>query len=291
MANKLTVKQFFERFASDDICLEHVMDLRYGRTRECLNPKCAKPTEYYRLTKRPAYTCKLCGWHIYPCAGTPFENTRTPLQYWFYAIYLFTTTRHGVPAKELQRQLGVTYKTAWRMGHEIRKYIAKVDGDGDLGGHVEVDETYVGGKEHRGNLGRPTERSSDKTAVFGMVQRGGEIITRVVPDAKRETLIPLIEQHVTPGTVISSDAWKAYKGLRKLGYKHAAVNHFREWVRGDVHTNTLEGFWSQFKNSVRGTHKSISRKHMQKYLREFEFRFNHRKTVSSVMFDRLIQAF
>jgi transposase len=288
---KLTVRQFFERFPSDDSCLDHLMDLRFGRARECLNPKCAKPTEYYRLTKRPAYTCKLCGWHIYPCAGTPFENTRTPLQYWFYAIYLFTTSRHGVPAKELQRQLGVTYKTAWRMADKIREYIGKVDGDGDLGGHVEVDETYVGGKEHRGNLGRPTERSSDKTAVFGMVQRGGEIITRVVPDAKRETLIPLIEQHVTPGAVISSDAWKAYKILRRLGYKHAAVNHFREWVRGEVHTNTLEGFWSHFKNSVRGTHKSISRKHMQKYLREFEFRFNHRKSLSSEMFDRLIQAF
>lgn len=289
MATKLTVRQFFECFPDDDTCLDHLMDLRFGRIRECLNPKCVKPTEYYRLTKRPAYTCKLCGWHIYPCAGTPFENTRTPLQYWFYAIYLFTTTRHGVPAKELQRQLGVTYKTAWRMADQIRQYIGKVDGDGDLGGHVEVDETYVGGKGR--TTGHPDPKKADKTAVFGMVERGGEIITRIVPDAKRETLFPHIVEHVKPGTVISSDAWKAYRGLRKLGYKHAAVNHFREWVRGDVHTNTLEGFWSHFKNSVRGTHKSISRKHMQKYLREFEFRFNHRKTSSSVMFDQLIQSF
>ncbi|HSY06296.1 MAG TPA: IS1595 family transposase [Steroidobacteraceae bacterium] len=287
---KLTVRQFFERFPSDDTCLDHLMDLRYGRVRECLNPKCAKPTEYYRLTKRPAYTCKLCGWHIYPCAGTPFENTRTPLQYWFYAIYLFTTTRHGVPAKELQRQLGVTYKTAWRMADKIREYIGKVDGDGDLSGHVEVDETYVGGKD---NLpGRPTiERESKKTAVLGMVERGGEVITRVVSDVKGETLLPLITEHVKSGTFISSDQYRVYKKLRKLGYRHAAVNHMREWVRGDVHTNTLEGFWSHFKNSVRGTHRSISRQHMQKYLREFEFRFNHRKTSSSVMFDRLIQAF
>jgi len=136
----ITVKEFFERFSTDDICLEHVMDLRYGRTRVCPNPKCAKPTEFYRLTKRPAYSCKLCGYHIYPCAGTPFENTRTPLQSWFYAIYLFTTTRHGVPAMELRRQLGVTYKTAWRMGHEIRKYMGIVDGDDGLSGHVEMDD-------------------------------------------------------------------------------------------------------------------------------------------------------
>jgi len=155
--------------------------------------------------------------------------------------------------------------------------------------HVEVDETYVGGKDR--SMGRPTEDSgSKKTAVFGMVERGGEIITRVVPNAKGE-LLPLITGHVIPGTVISSDQFKVYKNLRKLGYKHAAVNHFREWVRGDVHTNTLEGFWSQFKNSIRGTHKSISRKHMQKYLREFEFHFNFRRDSSSAMFDRLIQAF
>jgi transposase len=198
---KLTVKQFFKRYPDDTTCLEHVMELRYGRIREC--PGCGNPTEFYPLTKRPAYSCKLCGYHIYPCAGTPFERTRTPLQYWFYAIYLFTTTRHGVPAKELQRQLGVTYKTAWRMGHEIRKFVGKVDGDGDLSGHVEVDETYVGGKDHL--TGRPTLERSKKTAAFGMVERGGEIITRVVPDAKRETLLPLVTEYVKPGTFISSD--------------------------------------------------------------------------------------
>jgi transposase len=127
---KITVQDFFERFSDDDICLHHVMTLRYGIQRDC--PKCAQPTEFYRLTNRPAYSCKLCGHHIYPCAGTPFERTRTPLQLWFYAMYLFTTTRHGVSAKELQRQLGVTYKTAWRIGHEIRKFTGAVDGDGGL---------------------------------------------------------------------------------------------------------------------------------------------------------------
>jgi transposase-like protein len=289
MAKPLTVQQFFERYPDDDTCLEHLMDLRFGREREC--PKCEKPTEFYRLSKRPAYSCKLCGHHIYPCAGTPFENTRTPLQSWFYAIYLFTTTRHGVPAKELQRQLAVTYKTAWRMADQIRKYIAKIDGDGGLSGHVEVDETLVGGREIGVGIAGGRDPNSKKTTVFGMVERGGEIITRVVPDAKRETLVPLIEQYVSKGTVMSSDDWKAYRKLRTLGYKHRYVTHWRkEWARGDTHTNTLEGFWSHFKNAVRGTHKSISRKHMQKYLCEFEFRFNLRST-PTLMFDRLIQAF
>jgi transposase-like protein len=264
------------------------MDLRYGRTRNC--PKCGQKTEFYRLSKRPAYSCKLCGHHIYPCAGTPFERTRTPLQSWFYAIYLFTTTRHGVPAKELQRQLGVTYKCAWRMGHEIRKFIGEIDGDDGLSGHVELDETYVGGK--RTDIAEGQSFKVDKTPVFGMVQRGGEIITRVVPDNKAATLLPIVEQYVAKGTVLSTDQWLAYRGLRKLGYQHDSVNHrIRQWAKGDTHTNTIEGFWSNFKNSVRGTHKSISPKHMQKYLREFEFRFNLRGPQAPLMFDRLIQGF
>jgi transposase-like protein len=288
---KLTVKAFFDRFPDDNVCLQHVMDLRYGRVRDC--PKCGKATEFYPLTRRPAYSCKLCGHHIYPCAGTPFERTRTPLQSWFYAIYLFTTTRHGVPAKELQRQLGVTYKTAWRMGHEIRKYMGMVDGDGGLSGTVEVDETYVGGKEHglKKEMGRPSALSK-KTAVFGMVERGGDVMTRVVPECKTATLIPIIEDNVEKGTLINSDENKIYRNVRKLGYGHVTVNHSAgEYVRGPAYTNTIEGFWSHFKNSVRGTHKSISRKHMQKYLVEFEFRFNLRGPQAPSMFDRLIQAF
>jgi transposase-like protein len=234
----------------------------------------------------------LCGHHIYPCAGTPFERTRTPLQLWFYAIYLFTTTRHGVPAKELQRQLGVTYKTAWRIGHEIRKFMGIVDGDNDLSGTVEMDETFVGGKEHiTPEIGRPGQNSK-KAIVFGMVERGGDLMTYVVPNARGESLLPLIERYVEKGSLINTDECGVYKNVRRLGYRHASVNHARkQWAKGTTHTNTIEGFWSHFKCSVKGTHRSISKKHMQKYLVEFEFRFNLRGQSASSMFDRLIQAF
>lgn len=292
MSTKLNVRDFFKQYPTDDACLEHVMDVRYGRSREC--PGCHKTASFHRLKKRPAYSCALCGFHIYPCSGTPFERTRTPLQMWFYAIYLFTTTRHGVAAKELQRQLSVTYKTAWRMGHEIRKHMAKIDGDSGLSGHVELDETFVGGKPHRladRRVGR-VGQNDKKTVVFGMVERDGDVITRVVRNAKQATLFPIVNEHVSKTAVLNTDDWKAYRGLRKLGYAHKTVNHSRkQWVCGDTHTNTIEGFWSQFKNSVRGTHKSVSRQHMQKYLCEFEFRFNLRNSVSSTMFDRLIRAF
>jgi len=297
MAKSFTIQDFFKTFPDDDACLDHLMKLRFGESLDC--PKCGKHGRFTKITKQPAYQCAWCGHHIHPMVGTPFEKSRTPLQKWFYAMYLFTVTRSGVSAKELQRQLGVTYKTAWRMGHEIRKYMGKVDGDSGLSGHIEVDETFVGGKERKRRKkgvytpmhGRPG-KDSNKTVVFGMVERNGDIITRIVPDATHKSLIPHIEKHVEKGSDISSDQWKAYKILGKKGYNHESVNHsIKEWVRGDNHTNTLEGFWSHFKNSVRGTHKSISRRHMMNYLHEFEFRFNLRKDVSGSMFDRLIQAF
>lgn len=286
---QLTVIEFFEKFPTDEYCLEHVMKVRYGLQGECQN--CHRETTYHRLSKRPAYSCNYCGHHVYPMAGTPFERTRTPLRKWFYAMYLFTTTRHGVPAKELQRQLGVTYKCAWRMAHEIRKYMGKVDGDNDLSGHVEADETYVGGKPRRKNTTKPG-RGTQKQAVFGMVQRGGDLITRVVPSTGRKIIEPIIEEFVEDGSVMSTDEWVAYDNLAKMGYDHGRVNHgHEEWVNGSIHTNTIEGFWSHFKSSMKGTHRSISKKHMQNYLSEFEYRFNSRRDVSSAMFDRLIQAF
>ena len=122
-----TVQDFFRRFPDDDACLDHLMDVRYGMASDC--PKCERETKWYRVRKEPAYACEWCGWHIHPMAGTPFARTRTPLQMWFHIMFMFTTTRNGVSAKEIQRQLGVTYKTAWRMGHEIRKYMGWVDGD------------------------------------------------------------------------------------------------------------------------------------------------------------------
>lgn len=143
LAKPLSAIDFFKKYPNEETCLRHIMEVRYGLQSDC--PKCDKDATFYRIKKRSAYVCELCGHNIYPMVGTPMENTRTPLQMWFYATYLFTTTKHGVPAKELQRQLWVTYKTAWRMGHEIRNYMAKADNDDDLGGQVEANETYAGG--------------------------------------------------------------------------------------------------------------------------------------------------
>ena len=289
MAKAPTVQEFFNKFSTDEACLEHLMMLRFGNPLYC--PKCGAEGQFAKLKKLPAYACPTCGHHIHPMVGTPFERSRTSLQKWFYAMYLFTTSRHGVPAKELQRQLGVTYKTAWRMGHELRKYMAKIDGDPPLTGHVEVDETYVGGKRAGAKQGFTGRAAKGKTIVFGILERDGELFTKVVPNASQKSLITPILEQVLVGTRISSDEWPPYKILSRLGYDHRTVEHGRKvWARGDTHVNTLEGFWSMLKRSIRGTHIHVSRKHLPKYLGEFEFRWNSRHAPET-MFERLLMSF
>lgn len=142
----LPTTQFFRQFPDDETCLNHLFNLRFGQGYTC--PSCDRPSNWYRIKAERAYSCQWCGHHLHPTVGTPFQQTRTPLQLWFYAIHLFTTTRHGVSAKELERQLGVTYKTAWRMAGLIRQHMADVDGNDPVGGDgviVEIDETLVGG--------------------------------------------------------------------------------------------------------------------------------------------------
>ena len=287
MAKQFAVTDFFKRFPDDDSCLNHLMSIRFGFELNC--PKCSKHGKFSRVKKRPVYQCQWCGHQISPMAGTPFERSRTPLQKWFYAMYLFTTSRHGVPAKELQRQLAVTYKCAWRIGHEIRKYMAETDGDDGLSGHVEIDETYIGGKDNR--LGRPTHENSKKTGVLGMVERGGDVMTHVIPNVQIKTVMPLITHNVEKGSTISTDELGTYKSLPKHGYDHGSVKHnAKQWRKGIHYTNSIEGFWSQLQRSIKGTHIHVSRKHLPKYLGEFEYRYNMRDNPEA-MFSRLLLSF
>jgi transposase len=280
-----TVREFFTQFPDDETCLNHLFDVRFGQGHNC--PKCGRKAKWYRMQAERAYACQWCGHHIHPTAGTLFEDSRTPLQLWFYAIYLFTTSRHGVPAKELERQLGVTYKTAWRMGHEIRKHMAEVDGELPLSGQVEIDETYIGGRTH-GVRGRG---AANKTVVFGMLERDGQVMAKVVPNVAKKTLQPIIEANVTDGSTVHTDELNSYRGLAKAGYKHKTVNHgVGEYVVGKTHVNGLENFWKHLKGSIRSTHIHVSKKHLYKYTKEFEFRFNQRENPSA-MFPALVSQF
>lgn len=290
MASKLTVKQFFARFPNDDACLTHIMEVRYGLRHVC--GACGVESTFHKLTERRAYSCANCGHHVYPCAGTVFQDSRTSLQSWFYAIYLFVTTRHGVSGKELERTLGVTYKTAWRMGQQIRKLMATADGFEMLQGHVEADEAYVGG--HRpGKRGRGAE---GKTIVMGLKEREGRIVTEVIPNVKKATLRDVVLRNIAEGTIVSTDELMSYGLLEGDGYQHGQVTHSQKlWsyydYRHDVthHTNNVESFWRLFKKSIAGTHIHVSAKYMDRYLKEFTFRSNHR-AMENAMFDLLIGA-
>lgn len=290
MADKLTLRGFFQHFPNDDACLEHVMKLRYVLRHQCEH--CGKEATFHRLRQRPAYSCSNCGHHIYPCAGTIFQDTRTPLQLWFYAIFLFVTTRHGVSGMELKRQLGVTYKTAWRMGHQIRQLAEKADVKAVLGGHVEADEAYIGGRRP-GKRGRG---AADKTIVMGLKERGGDLRAYIVPDIRKATLRQIVVGNVARGSTVSTDELASYGLLAGDGYQHGVVKHgAKEYgyydYRHDAvhHTNHVEAFWRVFKYSVRSTHIHVSQKHLGKYLNEFTFRMNHR-SAENRMFDLLIGA-
>lgn len=286
----ITIREFYQMFPDDESCLRHVFESRFGKGHAC--PKCAKKSTWSRMTATRAFACAWCGHHIHPTAGTLFEDTRTPLQLWFYAIYLFTTSRHGVPAKELERQLGVTYKCAWRMAHEIRKHMAEVDGENNLSGDVEIDETVVGGYRP-GFRGRG---AAGKTIVFGMLQRDGEVMTKIVPNAKQQTLLPLIEANVEKGSTCHTDEHFSYRPLTGKGFKHETVEHgakeySRVTVDGTVvHVNGLENFWKHLKGGINGTHIHVSGKHLSKYAKEFEFRYNRRNEPES-MFSALVSHF
>jgi transposase-like protein len=293
ITRNLTVREFFKRFPDEDACLEHVMDVRFGLRHTCQSCGVVNAT-FHRLENRKAYCCAHCGDHLYPCAGTIFEKSRTPLQSWFYAIFLFISTRHGVSGMELHRALGVTRKTGYRMGMQIRQLMEKADVKGLIGGslkHVELDETYVGGRlsKGRGNY------RSNKVVVMGLKERGGPLRAKVVEDVKLETLRGVLLDTVKQGSIVSTDEHKGYNLLIRDGFVHGTVQHkTNEYVREDelgnkFHTNSLESFWKLFKASVRGTHIQISRDHAQKYLNEFCFRQNYRE-LQNAMFDVLVSA-
>lgn len=268
---KYTIKDFNNDFPTDDACLDYIFEHRYnGKDTEC--PECNKKG-FYRVKDRKCYACSWCGYQLHPLADTIFHKSSTSLKDWFFAIFLMSTSKNGVSAKEIERQLGVTYKTAWRMQRQIRKLMSS-DAD-PLQGTVEIDDSYVGGKR-RGKRGRGSE---NKSKVIGMVQRKGNLKAQVVPDLKKNTVEPIIKKNVDKDSTVYTDEFLSYKDLKKHGLDHDVIKHaIKEYVRGKVHTNTIEGFWSQMKRSINGTYHHVSPKHLQLYVDEFSFRYNHRKS-------------
>lgn len=282
MTKPMPITEFMKLFPNDDACLEHLFKERFGNGYECT--RCGEAGKFKKLSAMPAYTCQ-CGNHVHPMMGTPFKKSHVPLQKWFYALYLFTTTRHGVSAKELQRQLSVNYKTAWRMGHEIRKYLAFVDGHGTMSGEVEIDETYFGGRR-KGKRGRG---AGGKAIIVAMQSRGGDIKTAIVPNVTKPVMQKLIVENVDQGSTVHTDEFPSYVGLDAKGYEHQTCDHkHKKYSIKGSHVNHTEGFFGLLKRSIQGTHIQVSHRHLPKYLGEFEFRWNLRHDAAG-MFPLLLR--
>jgi len=273
---RYTINQFNAEFPTDDACLEHIKEQRWpdGVT---LCAKCGVDRKHYRVSGRTAYACDHCGNHIYPLAGTIFEKSTTSLRLWFHAMYQMGSTRCGISAKQIQRETGVTYKTAWRMFKQIRSLLSE---DVQLEGPtVEMDETYFGGRR-KGYRGRPGAGDKKKSPIVGIAERRGgkgRVIAKATDRVNADTLTGMVKEYVLPASTVFTDDFSGYDRLKSHGFTHHRINHSAKvWVMGDIHTNTIEGFWSLVKRGIGGVYHQVSQKYLQTYLDEYTFRYNRR---------------
>ena len=263
-----------ERYRNEDDCRAYLEELRFPNGVAC--PRCGS-TSISRIQKYHVFDCKSCGYQFSVIVGTIFKDTHLPLWKWFTAIYLMIESKKGISANQMKRTLNVSYKTAWYLCHRIRAAMS-YGSPNLLKGIVEVDETLVGGK----TKGTGHGYKGNKAIVVGAVEHGGSgsnTELEVIEHADSETLLKFIQENTTPETeAIYTDELPAYKALDKQGIKHETVNHSAdEWVHGDVHTNSVENIWSLLKRSIVGSYHQVSKKHLDAYLDELEWRFNNRE--------------
>jgi len=265
-----------ERFGSEDRCHEYLEGLRWPDGVEC--PRCASK-KISRIAKRRQFDCDSCRYQFSVRVGTLFHDSKLPLWKWFLAVYVMGESLKGVSANQLKRMLGVSYKTAWYLCHRIRAAMHE-EGAELLTGIVEADETYVGGKAggFRSKREAAQHRRDNKTVVMGAVQRGGKVRLRVVPDATRASVHGFLNDVVADeAEAIYTDSHRSYRGIGDEDTLHEYVDHSAdEWVRGQIHTNTVESVWSLFDRSVIGAYHKLSVKHLPAYLDEAAFRWNNR---------------
>jgi transposase-like protein len=274
---RYTFKDFDTELPDDEACLRFIAEQRWPDCRTMCE-KCKVERKHYPVTGRKAFACDHCGNHIYPMAGSIFEKSTTSLRTWFHAMYLMGQTRCGISAKQIQRETGVTYKTAWRIFRQVRTLMSE-----DIrleGSSVEMDESVFGGRQ-KGQHGRVTK--GNKSIVVGIAERKGKgrVVAMIANDATRATLHGIAQEKILPASTVYTDDYSAYHGLGAKGYQHRRINHSAGvYVMGDIHTQTIEGFWSLVKRGIGGVYHSVSKKYLQSYLDEYSFRYNRRAPVS-----------
>jgi transposase len=288
-----TFYDFGAEFPDDAAVLDWLFRQRWPDGVFC--PKCQRVTKHHREKARPSYSCQFCGHRVHPMKGTIFEDSATSLRLWFHGMYLMASTRCGISAKQLERELGVTYKTAWRMFNKIRSLLDQ-DSDGMFAGTVEMDGAFIGGRGYwrhgKSKKGAPGADDPYKTHVFGMAQRGangehGKVHAKVEPHPGK-SLRRNVHSKVQPGSTVYTDEWRTYDLLNDL-YTHGAVDHSKKvYVSGDVHVQTIEGFWSLVKRGISGVYHGVSATHLQAYLDEYVFRYNNRDATGRGVFDAFL---
>lgn len=286
--NEYTVRDFQQEFPNDDACLEWLWrHLHSEDGSHAFCPKCQKERRFHRVKSRQSYSCDSCGQHVHPTAGTIFHKSTTPLTLWFHAVFLLSQTRCGISAKQLQREIGVTYKTAWRMFNLIRQYLMDEDDGTPLRGEVEVDESSWGGKIRAGDRSRAAtstarrqeamERVKNRPTIFAMVERGGRVRAVVLPNRSKDAIRTALRENVSPDAILFTDEWAMYDELGREFAEHHTIRHKDAiYADGHVHTQTVEGFFGNVKRGLSGVQHNVSRRWLQTYVSEFAFKYSHR---------------
>lgn len=288
---------FASTFPTEQSCIEYYEQIRWNGNVVSPFDETAK---VYKC-KNGKYRCANTGKYFDVKTGTIFAHTKLPLRYWFYAMFLFLSHKRGVSSCQLARDLGVTQKTAWNMLNKIREYM-DCENDHQLSAEVEIDETFVGGKNKNRHKDKKVEKCQgrsfkDKVPVFGMYQRGGNIVAKIVPDTKAKTLTPLLEQYVSTESRVFTDGWEygdINSRYEQLSVDHGAGFYGTSYVNNEgeyivVCTNGIECAWSHLKRTILGTYYKVSKKYLQRYVDEFTFRFNTRNIGDFQRFELLLR--
>lgn len=285
----MNIKEFRAQFSTEDACLTYLVEQRWPEGVTC--PRCDSKAKIYKLAKPFRWVCKSCaknGYRFSPIVGTIFENTNRPLTEWFQVIFYMCQSKKGVSALQIQRMMGFgSYETAWYMCHRVRAAMQNTEFM-KLTGTVEVDETYIGGRSrnrHGGGVGGGLAKhkggrgTAGKVAVIGAISRKGAVVAQVIEGTDEKTLRGFVHRAVdTSCELVASDEHAGYQKLVADGYRHESVNHTQgEYVRGKIHTGSIDSFWSLLKRGIMGSFHHVSKEYLPLYVNEFAFRNNYRR--------------